>query len=656
MRLPTRPQRPCVLSNRRLRLLVLPPRRCYSQPPAPPIPINTRPPDARLPYDRRPRKGWAPPRTIAVLGGGLTGLVTAYRLAKLLPKTKITLYEASSRLGGWVDTEEIKDDQGRTILFERGARMVQIPREGSSKFDDVPFYHLIEELKLGDQVVGIARGTPMPSYIYYPDHLVQMPMPGPKTTYAGWFSILNSLRTEPIFRNLGSWLVHAVGTRKSETIYDLSHQKLDEGNLTVNLALPSYSLGVYYTRVFGDRAPVDNILSAMMHGIFGGDVWKLSIMRDPFGMAISRWRLPDGFEEYTTVDRGSADAAQFLTNPGEDDVLGQEWLGFSHMWFRDGFETLPRALAAALEKCDNVTIKTGSPVSSVRLSSARNGISVTDNKGVQFYDHAVSTLFAGTLASVTHGRLPSLAEFPAVTIQAVNLWYPTQGLNHPRMGAGYLIPQSVKHELNPEKALGVLFDSDRDLLRFRKPTEGPPPNLGTTFTVLLGGHHWDGIPADQLPTPEQAGRLAKAVVARHLGISDEHNAQAIVSTKLCRECIPQHLVNHWPRMETARHELDANFARHLSVVGPSYQMPGVFGSITAAYDLANFLAGKYPALHVKTGHFPVGPTGLSRFQKSRDAYFARKAELPLRFPEHIRRRPDSLWTRPMAWARKQGAR
>lgn len=135
MSLLLRPKRPRVLSPWALPNSVLsglPQRRCKTVDPL----------AEELPFERYPR-GWTPPRSIAVLGGGLTGLVTAYRLARLLPASKITLYESSSRLGGWVDTEEIKDPQGRTILFERGARMVQLPRDGSVKFDDVPFYHLV---------------------------------------------------------------------------------------------------------------------------------------------------------------------------------------------------------------------------------------------------------------------------------------------------------------------------------------------------------------------------------------------------------------------------------------------------------------------------------------------------------------------------------
>ena len=90
------------------------------------------------------------PDTIAVLGGGLTGLATAWYLARMLPDgTKITLYEASDRLGGWIDTEKVEvhtqDGRAGTVHFERAARMVK-PQAGSGplpRWDDLLFFEMV---------------------------------------------------------------------------------------------------------------------------------------------------------------------------------------------------------------------------------------------------------------------------------------------------------------------------------------------------------------------------------------------------------------------------------------------------------------------------------------------------------------------------------
>ena len=92
-------------------------------------------------------QGWKQPRSIAVLGGGLTGLSTAWYLSRWMPHTRITVFEAGDRLGGWIDTETVPvttpDGKEGTVSFERGARMIQIPRKGTPKFDDMVFYEMV---------------------------------------------------------------------------------------------------------------------------------------------------------------------------------------------------------------------------------------------------------------------------------------------------------------------------------------------------------------------------------------------------------------------------------------------------------------------------------------------------------------------------------
>jgi oxygen-dependent protoporphyrinogen oxidase len=44
--------------------------------------------------------------SVAVIGGGVTGLAAAYRLLRKRPDLKVTLYEASDRLGGIIHTEQ----------------------------------------------------------------------------------------------------------------------------------------------------------------------------------------------------------------------------------------------------------------------------------------------------------------------------------------------------------------------------------------------------------------------------------------------------------------------------------------------------------------------------------------------------------------------
>ena len=85
------------------------------------------------------------PRTFAVLGGGLTGLTTAYYLARFVPDAKVTVYEATDRLGGWIDTEELTvptlDGKDGKVLFERGGRVIKRPTV--PVWNDMIYYDLV---------------------------------------------------------------------------------------------------------------------------------------------------------------------------------------------------------------------------------------------------------------------------------------------------------------------------------------------------------------------------------------------------------------------------------------------------------------------------------------------------------------------------------
>ena len=58
---------------------------------------------------------------IAVLGGGITGLASAYFLNQQLPEARITLFESTSRLGGWLRSKQIDVGNGK-VVFEQGPR------------------------------------------------------------------------------------------------------------------------------------------------------------------------------------------------------------------------------------------------------------------------------------------------------------------------------------------------------------------------------------------------------------------------------------------------------------------------------------------------------------------------------------------------------
>ncbi len=89
-------------------------------------------------------------------------------------------------------------------------------------------------------------------FIYYPDHLIRMPSPG--------LSLLQNVSTlwsEPVFDGaLSAALMEVTKPQRPEGLYD-------------------ESIGSFISRRFGSNL-ADNVVSAVFHGIYAGDIYKLS--------------------------------------------------------------------------------------------------------------------------------------------------------------------------------------------------------------------------------------------------------------------------------------------------------------------------------------------------------------------------------------------
>ncbi len=63
------------------------------------------------------------PLQVGVLGGGITGLASAYYLSRK-PDIQVTLFEAENRLGGWLRSVSVDVPDGK-VLFEQGPRTLR---------------------------------------------------------------------------------------------------------------------------------------------------------------------------------------------------------------------------------------------------------------------------------------------------------------------------------------------------------------------------------------------------------------------------------------------------------------------------------------------------------------------------------------------------
>lgn len=79
---------------------------------------------------RRYASSQAYPEKVAILGGGISGLASAYFVSKEFPQSKITVYEANKDSGGWIQSRRV-DVPGGHVLFEYGARTLRPGRDAS---------------------------------------------------------------------------------------------------------------------------------------------------------------------------------------------------------------------------------------------------------------------------------------------------------------------------------------------------------------------------------------------------------------------------------------------------------------------------------------------------------------------------------------------
>ncbi len=460
------------------------------------------------------------------------------------------------------------------------------------------------QLDMAEDVIPTSAKSPaaLNRYIYYPDHLVRMPgsLPGANllTQIATNFM---TVAQEPIFKG-------AVGGLFSEpSVTARSKYVQDE------------SVGKFVTRRFG-RHVADNLVSALFHGIYAGDLYKLSartilplfwhleeISETGIVGAIAEqmWN-GESLLPYDDIQFTLQSDQTLNISPTPMKALADKLEGSSVYTFKKGLAQLAEKTEAGLRKCDNVEIK--HMTAALAFDSRTNQFSITDadhpkktiEENTHKYDYVVATIpsqqlskalynhcatNSTSLASPCSGMLTHLYNSTStVNVMVVNLFYRNPNLI-PVVGFGYLIPRSIAIDQNPERALGVIFGSATSRASSNvsadpdqsNPSQDSAP--GTKLTVMMGGHWWSSWSSSDLPNEETAVEMAKAVLERHLGITD---APVVAKARMQWNAIPQYEVGHHERMAGIHHDLRREFDGRLKVAGSAYQGVGVNDCVKAA--------------------------------------------------------------------------
>jgi len=442
---------------------------------------------------------------VAIIGGGLAGLTTAYELIRLtridaLP-LEIRLYESEETPGGSIGTERREG-----FLLERGA---------DSFFTDNPAGLLLAvELGLQDQLIPahVERGV----LIWWDDQCHPLP-PGLSRLAEGR---LKDLLRSSLLTRMGKFRASL------ERLEPRRQPRSDE------------SISSFVTRRFGKQI-LERVGDPMLAGLYRGDPDQLGI----------RYTFPELLE----LEQSYGSVAQGRRSATRDNGAGQgEFLGVPMkvtrspiVSFRDGMRTLVDAVAEAIRRNDTGALRLGRRVRMLRpagdpVGAAAYTVDTADGEAWTA-DICVLAVPQRMAASLVKGFAPEVAQgllsIPHASSLSVHLGYDQRAAHSIPVTMGCFVPHS---QGRPSLACWVTHRK----LDFRA-----PPGAAL-LNVELGGER----KAHFLDLKDRSAvRVARREAATLLGVKAE---PVLTEVRRWPRSHPQYNVDHGERVQEIERQLD----------------------------------------------------------------------------------------------------
>ncbi|KAI3484098.1 hypothetical protein L1887_52923 [Cichorium endivia] len=440
-------------------------------------------------------------KRIAVLGGGIAGLTSAYRLAQQLPQDRydVVLLEQQSRLGGWIQSERISlpsdasTSPSPTALVEMGpaqhpscrllwagdasARPIAWTARASSAGAQDGAFSTESIPLLPGQARQAAQQHPLASF-----RPVQAPLPSrhraqhhPRAACA--------LALPPTALRIPGREEAAAAARTAR------RRERDTRKLSVRAVMPFLWEA---ERVHG------SVLRSMLPA-------KRNKRHRP---------LPE--------PEAAAKAAKEDRLKHVEQQLGKELVdsfkGISVYSFPEGVQEIVAALEQRLATLPNFQLRKGDSVRGINIDeSGKLRITTASGESIEA-DRVISSVPSSKLADILpSAELPHLKHNPAANVAVVNVVISPSAAAEagralvPVQGFGYLIPRTTPG--NDDGVLGVVFDSDA----VPDQDAAEPSRRPVKLTVMMGGAHWAGL--EQLPDADEV--KARAIVAAELHGDDQ---------------------------------------------------------------------------------------------------------------------------------------
>lgn len=338
-------------------------------------------------------------KKVVVIGGGITGLTTAYYLQKQAKENQlafdITLIEATPRLGGKIQT--VRKDG---FVIERGPDSF-LERKASAA-------RLVKEVGLGEQLVNNSTGQ---SYVLVNGKLHPMPegsVMGIPTQIApfittGLFSISGKMRAAVDF------------------VLPKSDPQTDQ------------SLGHFFRRRLGDEV-VENLVEPLLSGIYAGDIDKLSLMST--------------FPQFYQVEQKyrSLVLGMKKTTPAPQKQAGTAKKKGIFMTVKNGLESLVEAIE---QKLNEGSVLKGTRVEAIEHKQD-GGYALSLNSGIILHaDSVVVTTPHFTLPAMMpqYRFFDELKDMPATSVATVAMAFPEEAITKDIDGTGFVVSRNSDYTI-----------------------------------------------------------------------------------------------------------------------------------------------------------------------------------------------------------------
>ncbi|MBA2482110.1 MAG: protoporphyrinogen oxidase [Planctomycetes bacterium] len=329
-----------------------------------------------------------PDRRIVVVGGGIGGLATAFRLRQRLPAARITVIESAERWGGVVRTTR----EAGCVLEHGPDSILRSKPAGMALIADLGLEGEVQTTRSDARRSLIARG----------DRLLPVPEGFYLLAPGRWRSFLAS--------GLVSW----PGTLRMAMDLVLPRRAADA---------PEESLAQLVRRRLG-REALERLAQPMIGGIYTADPEQLSIAAAMPQLA----RLESSHRSLILAMRARA---------SEEPASGARYGLFASL--RGGLGLLIERLVERLQDCD---LRLATPASGITRTG--DSWNITTPGGHLAAEQLVIAGPAHTAARLLTDAAPSLAQtlasIPYASVATINLAWPASALSGVPLGAGFVVP------------------------------------------------------------------------------------------------------------------------------------------------------------------------------------------------------------------------